>query len=60
MKKIQKLRKKQSVFSFLNLYKFTIRATRDKETYLITRYGLGKAEVDQILKYINKAEERFD
>ena len=46
MKKLKKFRCEKNVINYLNLYKFTIRATRDKETYLITRYGLGKAEVD--------------
>jgi hypothetical protein len=48
------------VITHINVQKFTIRATRDKETYLITRYGLGKAEVDSIMKYIGKAEEKFE
>ena len=46
MRREKKFRHAKNVINYLNLYKFTIRATRDKETYLITRYGLGKAEVD--------------
>ena len=48
------------MMSYLNLSKFTLRITRNKETYLVTRYGLGKAEVDQIIKYIGKAEDKFE
>ena len=42
---------------FLNQYN---KVARDPETYLITRYGLGKSEVDQIMKYIKKAETKFE
>lgn len=34
--------------------------SRDNETFLISRYALGKSEIDQIIKYIKKAENKFD
>ena len=34
--------------------------TRDKETYWIQRYGFGRVETDQILKYIRRTEKQFE
>jgi hypothetical protein len=36
------------------------RANREKETYFVSRYALAKVEVDQIMKYVQKAEEKFE
>jgi hypothetical protein len=36
------------------------RANREKETYFIQRYAFAKVEVDSIMKYIHKAEQKFE
>jgi hypothetical protein len=33
---------------------------RDKESYFVQRYAMAKVEMDSILKYITKAEEKFE
>lgn len=36
------------------------RANREKETYFLQRYALGKVEIDQIMKYVQLAESKFE
>lgn len=36
------------------------RETRDKESYLVQRFALAKVEIESIVKYITKAEEKFE
>eukprot|EP00347_Sterkiella_histriomuscorum_P021277 403334569 len=36
------------------------REIRDKETYYVQRYALAKIEIDSIMKYIQKAESKFE
>lgn len=36
------------------------RANREKETYFLQRYALAKVEVDQIMKYVQRAEAKFE
>jgi hypothetical protein len=44
------------VIRYLRLRTLISRANREKETYFISRYALAKIEVDQIMKYLQKAE----
>ena len=47
---------KQEIF----LRKHTNSLTRDKETYWIQRYALGRAETDQIAKYAKVTQKKFE
>lgn len=44
----------------LKLMRQIEREVRDKETYYVQRYALAKVEIDSIMKYILKAEEKFE
>lgn len=57
---INKFRIRQRVIRYLRVRTLISRANREKETYFVSRYALAKVEVDQIMKYVQKAEQAFE
>jgi hypothetical protein len=57
---IKSLRFKQQVFKYFKFRTILSRVNREKETYLLQRYALAKVEVDQIMKYVQMAENKFE
>ena len=57
---LQMLRLKQMVIKHCKLRTLVSRINREKETYFLQRYAFAKVEVDQIMKYIQKTEEKFE
>lgn len=57
---IKRLRFRQKIIKFFKLKTLISRNSREKETYLVQRYALAKVEIDSIMKYIQKAEEKFE
>jgi hypothetical protein len=44
----------------LYVKKYVNKLTRDKETYWLQKYSLGRVETDQINKFINMTEKKFE
>ncbi|CDW78606.1 UNKNOWN [Stylonychia lemnae] len=57
---LRKLRIKQFFIRNLRSQGLINREIRDKETYYVQRYALAKVEIDSIMKYIQKAEDKFE
>ena len=48
------------VLQEIYLRKYENKLTRDKETYWIQRYSLGRIETEQIIKYCRHMEKKFE
>ena len=48
------------VLQTLYFKRYVNKLTRDKETYWIQRYSMGRVESDQIQKYIRTTEKKFE
>lgn len=51
---------KHGLLEALYLKKFHNKLTRDKETYWLQRYSLGRIETEQIIKYQKQMEKKFE
>lgn len=54
------LKLKHKILGEVYLRKYANKLTRDKETYHIQRFALGRVETDQITKFIKVTEKKFD
>ena len=52
--------KAHKVIQTLFLRKHVNKLTRDKETYWIQRYSMGKVETDSIQRYVKISERKFE
>jgi hypothetical protein len=60
LRRAQVLKLKHKILTEVYLRKYANKLTRDKETYHIQRFALGRVETDQITKFIKVTEKKFD